>query len=179
MSEAFTTTHAPQARPLLVRGIAGIVFGVLALALPGLALTSLLLLFAAYLLVDGVFAIVAAARAARHREPWGWLAVEGAVTLAAGAATVLMPGLTAVALVALLGAWACVSGVLLAIAAYSARAEAGRGWLALAGVVSILWGVLLLGWPGAGAIAIVVWLGAYALVFGVLLVTTGMRLRRS
>lgn len=171
------TPHS-SAMPILVRGIAAIVFGLIALLVPGTALASLVLLFAAYLLVDGVLAILAGVRAARARERWGWFALEGVLDLAAGAASVLWPGITVVAFIVLLGVWACVTGVLLAVAALSARLHEGRAWLAFAGVVSVIWGALLLVWPGAGAIALVIWLGAYALVFGVMLTVTALRMRR-
>lgn len=172
------TLEHHSAAPVLVRGIAAIVFGLIALFLPGAALASLVLLFAAYMLVDGVFAIVAAVRAARAHERWGWFALEGVIDLLAGAASVVMPGITVVAFIVLLGVWACVSGVLLIIASLSARIREGRGWMTLAGVVSAVWGLLLLLWPGAGALALVIWLGAYALVFGIVMVVTALRMRR-
>jgi uncharacterized membrane protein HdeD (DUF308 family) len=167
-----------SATPILVRGIAAIVFGLIALFLPGTALASLVLLFAAYMLVDGVFAIVAAVRAARAHERWGWFALEGVLDLAAGAASVLLPAITVVAFIVLLGVWACVTGVLLVVAAASARGREGRGWLTLAGIVSAVWGLLLLLWPGAGAVALVIWMGAYAFVFGIVMVVTALRMRR-
>ena len=170
--------HAAPATPIIVRGIAGIVFGAIALFVPGIALASLVMIFAAYLLLDGIFAVTAAARAARVRAPWGWLALEGVVTVLAGGFALLMPGATVVALMVLLALWACLSGVLLVIAALTARRQTqGRWWMALAGIVSIVWGGLLFGWPGAGAIALVLWLGAYALVFGIVLLVTGARMR--
>ena len=173
-----TTLDRHSATPILVRGIAAIAFGLIALFLPGTALASLVLLFAAYMLVDGVFAIIAATRAARTHERWGWFALEGVLDLAAGAASVFMPGLTVVAFIVLLGIWACVSGVSLVIAALSARIREGRAWMTLAGIVSAVWGLLLLAWPGAGAIAVVIWLGAYAFVFGIIMVITALRMRR-
>jgi uncharacterized membrane protein HdeD (DUF308 family) len=171
--------HPHSAAPILVRGIAAIVFGLIALFVPGTALASLVLLFAAYLLVDGVSAIMAAVRAARAHEGWGWFAMEGVLDLVAAAFSVWMPGITVVAFMVLLGVWACVTGALLVVAALSARRlREGRGWMAFAGAVSAVWGLLLLAWPGAGAIALVIWLGAYALVFGVVMVITAARMRR-
>jgi uncharacterized membrane protein HdeD (DUF308 family) len=164
--------------PILVRGIAGILFGLIALFLPGTALATLVLLFAAYMLVDGVFGIVAAVRAARAGERWGWFALEGVLDLAVGAVSVLMPRITVVAFILLLGVWACVTGVLLVIAATAAHIREGRGWLVFAGIVSAIWGLLLLAWPGAGAIGLVIWLGAYAFVFGIVMVVTALRMRR-
>jgi uncharacterized membrane protein HdeD (DUF308 family) len=170
---------AAPSSPLIVRGVAGIVFGALALLLPGLALDWLVMIFAGYLLVDGIFALAASARAARVHAAWGWLALEGVATILAGGFALMMPGATVVALMVLLAAWACLSGVLLVIAALTSHGAHGRGWMALAGAVSIVWGGLLFGWPGAGAIALVLWLGAYALVFGVVMLVTGLRMRAS
>jgi uncharacterized membrane protein HdeD (DUF308 family) len=116
-------------------------------------------------------------RSARAHGPWGWLALEGIVTIGAAVATVFMPALTVVAVMVLLAVWATLSGVLLLVAALTGRATHGRWWLALAGAVSIVWGGLLFGWPGAGAIALVLWLGAYALVFGIAMLVTGLRVR--
>lgn len=168
---------AAAATPLVVRGIAGVVFGAIALLVPGLALATLVMIFAAYLLLDGIFALVSSARAARVHAAWGWLALEGVVTILAGGFALMMPGATVVALMLLLAIWACLSGVLLVIAALTSHGAPGRGWMALAGVVSVVWGALLFGWPGSGAIALVLWLGAYALVFGVVMLVTGVRMR--
>jgi uncharacterized membrane protein HdeD (DUF308 family) len=161
--------HPPSATPILVRGIAAVLFGLIALFLPGTALASLVLLFAAYMLVDGVFAIVAAVRAARAHERWSWFALEGVIDLAAGVFSLFVPAITVVAFIVVLGVWACVSGVLLVVAALSGPVRAGRGWLTFAGIVSAVWGLLLLVWPGAGAIA---------LVFGIAMVVTAVRMRR-
>lgn len=89
-----------------------------------------------------------------------------------------MPGVTAVALIVLLGAWACVSGILLVVAAAARRGATGRGWLAFAGIISLIWGAFLLVWPGEGSVALVFWRGLYALIFGFTLVVTSVRVRR-
>jgi uncharacterized membrane protein HdeD (DUF308 family) len=176
-SESHDLRPAAAATPLIVRGIVGIVFGAIALLVPGIALACLVMIFAAYLLLDGIFALVSSARAARVHAAWGWLATEGVVTILAGGFALMMPGATVVALMLLLAIWACLSGMLLVIAGLTSHGAHGRGWMALAGVVSIVWGGLLFGWPGAGAIALVLWLGAYALVFGTVMLVTGVRMR--
>lgn len=168
----------PSTTPILVRGMAAILFGLIALFVPGTALATLVLLFAAYMLVDGVLGIIAAVHATRAGERWGWFALEGVIDLAVGAVSVLMPGITVIAFILLLGVWACVTGVLLVVAAVSARIRQGRAWLVFAGIVSAIWGLLLLAWPGAGAIGLVIWLGAYAFVFGIVMVVTAVRMRR-
>ena len=163
---------------VLLRGLAGIAFGLVALLLPGPTLATLVLLFAAYMLVDGVFAILSGVRAAQRNERWGWFVVEGIVDIGAGIIAFLWPGLTLVVLVWLLAFWALVSGALMLAAAFRLGAAHGRWLLALGGVISILWGALLLFAPIAGAVVMTLWLGAYALVFGIAIVVLALRLRR-
>jgi uncharacterized membrane protein HdeD (DUF308 family) len=162
---------------IALRGVFAILFGVIALLLPGVTLTALVLLFAAYMLVDGIFDIVAAVRAAKEGERWGWLLFEGIVDLVAGAIAVAWPLITVLAFVLLMAAWAIVSGVLLTVAAFRVHVSHGRWLMALSGVVSVVWGVLLGIWPLIGAVVLTWWIGAYALVFGVLLLILAFRLR--
>jgi uncharacterized membrane protein HdeD (DUF308 family) len=163
---------------VLLRAIAAIVFGIIALVLPGVTLGALVLLFAAYMIVDGIFAFIAGARAVREHERWGWFAVEGILDIAAGVVAFLWPGLTVFAFVILAGVWALLSGIAMLVGAFRFRQEHGRGWLAVGGAVSVIWGVLLFVWPIAGAVVMTLWLGAYALVFGVALLFLAVRLRR-
>ena len=162
---------------IALRGLFAVLFGLAAILLPAAALGTLVLVFAAYMLVDGVFAIVAGLRAAAHHERWGLLALEGVVNLAAGLAAFFFPGLTVLVLVTILGVWAVISGLLLLVAAFRLHASHGRWWLALSGLVSLIWGVLLNFAPVAGALVLTWWLGAYALLFGVSLLVLGFRLR--
>lgn len=163
---------------VLLRGILAVLFGALALALPLAALGSLALIFAAYMLADGILAIIAAIRAAQAHERWGWLVLEGSLGIAAGLAAALLPGIAVLTLVMLSSAWAIVSGVILLTAAFRLHPSHGRWWMALAGLVSILWGGLLYLAPIAGALVLAMWIGAYALVFGTLLLFLALRLRR-
>ena len=160
-----------------LRGVFAVLFGLLALFSPIATIGALVLLFAAYMLVDGAFAIVAGVRAAARHERWGLLFLEGAVNLLAAAAALLVPGLTVLVFVALLGVWSVFSGALMAASAFRLHGTHGRGWLALAGVLSAVWGVLLYLSPVAGAIVLTWWLGGYALAFGVLLLVLAFRLR--
>lgn len=162
---------------VLIRGLLAIALGVLTLALPGVALASLLLVFAAYMFIDGVVAIVAGVRAARRHERWGWLIAEGVFGIAAGIAAVVLPLATVLALVALAAIWAIASGIMLVIAAFRLEPAHGRVLMALAGVVSIVWGGLLLFAPVAGALVLTIWIGAYALIFGISLIVLAIRLR--
>jgi len=164
---------------LLVRGVIAVLFGLLALFLPGPTLGALVLLFAAYLVVDGVFAVLAGINAAREGGSWGWFALEAVLNIAAGAAAWMWPGLTVVVFVTLAGAWALLSGGVMLYGAFRFRLEHGRGWLVAGGVVSVLWGLLLFAFPIAGAVVMTLWLGGYALVFGIALIALALRLRRA
>jgi uncharacterized membrane protein HdeD (DUF308 family)/CheY-like chemotaxis protein len=133
--------------------------------------------FAAYAFVDGVFAIVSAVRAARERERWGYLLLEGIVDIAAAAVAVFWPGITVVAFVFVVAFWAIFTRVLELMAAFRLDFIDGRGWLIFGGIVSVLYGVLLIIAPMIGAVVLTWWLGAYALVCGVSLVVLAFKLR--
>jgi uncharacterized membrane protein HdeD (DUF308 family) len=163
---------------IALRGALAILFGIVAILLPGPTLAALVLLFAAYMVVDGVLAIVAAVRAARRHERWGWLIFEGIVDLAAAVIAFLFPVATIFAFVLLMGAWAIVSGVVLWAAAFRLTLAHGRWLMAFGGIVSVIWGFLLILWPAIGALALTLWIGAYALIFGVALLVLAFRLRR-
>jgi uncharacterized membrane protein HdeD (DUF308 family) len=161
-----------------LRGAVAVIFGVLAVALPGIAIFWLVVLFAAYMLIDGVFAIVAGVRAAQHHERWWPFALEGAADIAAGLIAVIWPTITAIALVYLVAIWAIVTGVLMVSAGFSPRRPHGAWLLVLGGLLSVLLGILFIGWPSAGVIAIGWWIGVYAITFGVVLLVFAFRLRR-
>jgi uncharacterized membrane protein HdeD (DUF308 family) len=160
-----------------LRGVFATLFGLVALFVTGPTILSVVLFFSAYMLVDGVFGIIAAVRAARQGERWGLLILEGLADIAVGAIAFLMPGLTVIAFVLLLAAWSLLSGGLMLGAAFRLSKEHGRLWLALAGIVSIVFGILLGIAPVIGAVVLTWWLGAYALAFGVFLLVLAFRLR--
>jgi uncharacterized membrane protein HdeD (DUF308 family) len=130
------------------------------------------------MLADGVLAILSAVRAARRHTRWGLLVVEGILDLVAGAIAVAWPLITIVAFIYILAAWAIVTGGLMFSAAFRLQLDHGRWLLGLAGLVSVLWGFLLLSWPLIGAVVLTLWLGAYALIFGITLSILAFRLRR-
>jgi uncharacterized membrane protein HdeD (DUF308 family) len=165
---------------MAVRGVAALLFGILALIWPQITLTVLVLLFGAYALVDGVLALVTAfSRAGRATGRRPWLIVEGVLGIAAGVVTFVWPQITAVALLALIAAWAVLTGVIEIIAAVRLRRELQGEWLlALSGALSVLFGVLIVLWPGAGALAVVWLIGVYAIVFAITLLMLAFRLRR-
>ena len=161
-----------------LRGVLGIIFGILALIFPGPTILSLVLLFSAYMLVDGIFGIISAVRAIRRKEDrWGLLIFEGLLNIATGVVAFLWPGLTVVAFVWLIAAWAIVSGGLMTAAGFRLNIEHGRWWLVLGGLLSLAYGVLLIITPLIGAIVLTWWLGAHALVFGIALVIFSFKLR--
>ena len=159
-----------------LRGILGIVFGLICLLATNIALLSFVLLFSAYMLVDGVFAIVAGIRAARNGERWGLLLLEGVVNIAAGIVAFLWPAITLVVLVWIIAIWAIVSGALMLGDAFTLNLEHGRWWLALGGIASLIFGIVLVIMPLVGAVVLTWWIGAYALVFGVLLLVLALKL---
>jgi uncharacterized membrane protein HdeD (DUF308 family) len=162
---------------VVLRGVFAILFGALAWTWPGVTLGALVLLWGAYAFADGILAIVSAFSGASG-QPWWVLALEGVVGLGAAAVAVFYPGLTAMALLYLIAAWAIVTGVFEIVAAIRLRKEIeGEFWLGLAGLASVAFGVMLFLQPGAGALAVVWIIGAYAIVFGVFLVALGFRLR--
>lgn len=163
---------------LVLRGLFAVLFGIMALAWPGITLGALVLLYGAYALADGVFAIAAVMAGRTGGRPWWSLLVEGLVGIAVGIMTFAWPGITALVLLYLIAAWAFVTGIFEIVAAIRLREEIRGEWLlALSGILSVLFGLALVIWPGAGAVALVWVIGAYAIAFGALLIALGFRLR--
>jgi uncharacterized membrane protein HdeD (DUF308 family) len=160
---------------IALRGALGVAFGLIALIMPVATILALVLLFSAYMLVDAVFAIYAAVRAARRRESWGLLVFQGIANLIAGAIAFLWPGITVLAFVLLIAAWSIVTGCLMLAAAF--HTEAARWWLVLGGAAAVLFGILMIVAPLAGAVVLTWWLGAYALVFAAALIILSFKLR--
>ena len=163
---------------IVLRGVAAILFGILAFVMPGITLAALVLLFGAYALVDGVLNIVAAITGRTRGQPWWMLVLAGIAGIAAGLVAFLMPGITAIALTYIIAAWAIVIGVLEIVAAVRLRKViTNEWWLGLSGALSIIFGVLLMAAPAAGALVLVLWIGAWAVVYGIVLIALGLRLR--
>lgn len=162
---------------IVLRGVCAILFGLLAWTRPGITLGALIVLFAIYAFVDGVLAFVAAISGASGR-PWWMLVLEGLVGITAAAAAFLAPGITAIVLLLFIAARAIVGGILQIAAAIQLRKEIeGELWLVLAGAASVLFGLVLVARPGAGALAVIWMIGLYAILFGGLLVALGFRVR--
>jgi uncharacterized membrane protein HdeD (DUF308 family) len=160
---------------LALRGLVAVLFGLLTFILPGITLVTLVLLFGAYALVDGIFNLIAFFRVASHH--WALL-VEGVIGIIAGIVTFALPAITAIVLLYVIAFWAIFTGVFEIVAGIRLRKAMTNEWLLLAiGVLSLLFGVFILFAPGAGVLAIVLWIGAYALVFGISLLALAFRLR--
>jgi uncharacterized membrane protein HdeD (DUF308 family) len=137
---------------------------------------SLVIVFSAYMLVDGVAGIISAMRAIRRKDRWGLLTFEGLLNIAVGIVALLWPGITVLAFVLLVAAWAIVSGALMTAAGFRLNIGHGRWWLVLGGLVSLLYGALLVAAPMIGAIVLTWWMGAYAIAFGVALIIFSFKL---
>jgi len=163
---------------LVLRGIAAILFGVLTFAWPGVTIAILVIFFGVYALIDGILAIISAVRAAEHRRHWAAYAIEGVVGILIGLFALFTPLGAAALFVYLLAAWALVTGVLEIVAALRLRRHIPGEWaLMLTGVLSILFGILVFSRPLAGAVALVWIIAVYAILFGILWITLGFRLR--
>jgi uncharacterized membrane protein HdeD (DUF308 family) len=164
---------------LALRGLAAILFGILAFAWPGITLFVLVIFFGAYLLVDGIFAIVAAVRAAGEEARWWLLLIEGILGVVAGLVAFFWPGLTALALLYLVAAWAIVTGIMEIVGAIRLRQEIVGEWaLILSGVLSFIFGVLLVVIPARAGLLSLTWLiGIYAIAFGVIMLVLAFRVR--
>jgi uncharacterized membrane protein HdeD (DUF308 family) len=163
---------------ILLRGICAIIFGLLAIAWPGLSLFTLIILYGVFALFDGGLAIGAAIMGDTPAPRW-WLALVGVLGIAAGAVTLAWPGITGLVLLFFIAGWAIASGVFEIIGAIRLRKEINDEWLLIAsGVISVLFGILILAFPGAGALSLAFVIGIFALVYGFLLVGFAMKLRK-
>lgn len=178
VSSPFLNALAERWWALVIRGIAALLFGVLAVVAPGISLLVLVTVWGAYALVDGVFSLVLAARGTRAGWSSGWLIFEGIAGVIAGVLTFVWPGITAMVLLVVIAVWAVFTGLAEVASAIHLRRHIRGEWLLGAtGILSIVFGVVLLVWPGAGALALLWMIGAYAFVFGGLLIGLGLRLR--
>lgn len=164
---------------VLLRGLLAIAFGIAAFGLPGLTLAALVMLFAAFAFVEGLFAIFHAIGARRSEESWWLLLLEGLMGVAFGLLAFFKPGITTLLLLLYIGGWAIVTGALRVGTAVRLRREIqGEGWLAFGGIMSILFGVIVFAAPAAGALALVFWIGAWAILEGITLCVLAFKLAR-
>jgi uncharacterized membrane protein HdeD (DUF308 family) len=163
---------------LAFRGVIAILFAIFAFLWPAITIDVLVLLFGVYAFIDGIFAIISAVRAVHGHKRWAAFLFEGIVGILAGLCAFFVPGLTLAFLIFLIAAWAIITGAFEIAAAIRLRRHIRKEWLLiLIGVASIIFGVLLYIAPIAGAVVLVWWLAAYALIFGILLLVLAFRLR--
>jgi uncharacterized membrane protein HdeD (DUF308 family) len=163
----------------MLRGVAAMVLGVLAFMWPGWTMLALVFVWAAYALVDGVLAVVAALSGkGSHSARW-WLLAAGVVGIAAGVCVFARPGLAALVLLAFVAGWSLIVGVMQLIGAISLRKEIDNEWmLALSGLANVIFGVLLMFQPVAGAVALAWMIGVFAIIVGLFYFSFGLRLRK-
>ena len=164
---------------LALRAIVAIVIGIFALARPNITLLALITLFGVYAMADGLFAVVAALRGVRTNDKWGWMLIEGIVGVAIGVYVLLNPGIGALALTWLVAAWALVTGLLEIFAGVRVRHIVSGEWLLfLAGALSVVLAIIIFANPGIGMALLVAWVGAYAIISGIVLLGVAFRVRR-
>jgi uncharacterized membrane protein HdeD (DUF308 family) len=163
---------------LLLRGIIAIAFGILTWFQPGISLAALVLLFGAYVLADGILGVWTAFSGRKEHEDWWVLLLWGLLGIGVGIIALMAPGITALALLFYIAVWAIATGVLEIVAAVRLRKEIkGEWWLILGGLVSVVFGVLLLARPGPGALALLWVIATYAVIFGVVMVILAFKVR--
>ena len=162
----------------IARGILAIVLGVVAFVWPGITVTALIIVFGIYAFIDGVFLLVKAIAGWKARDDRWLLLFEGLLGIGIGVITFFAPGVTAIGLLFYIAAWSLATGILEIVGAIRLRKEIkGEVWWILSGIASILFAVLLMIFPGTGILGLVWLLGVYAIVFGVLLIALGIRIR--
>lgn len=164
---------------VLLRGLAAIVFGILAWTWPGVTLITLVLFWGAYALIDGVAALIGGWQAKDSGKPMWQVVLVGVIGIAAGIFTFVQPGVTAIALLLLIAAWAIVHGIFEIAAAIRLRKEIRNEWLLiLSGAISVLFGIFMIASPGAGALAVLWLIGVFAVAYGALLVMLSFKLKQ-
>ena len=164
-------------RAIILRGLVGIGFGLLAAFSPVATALSLVIVLSIYLMADGFLAILSAFRAARQRHAWGMVALEGLAGIAASVAIFVYPGLGMAVFAVILAVWSLFAGGVKLAVAVRREPVGGRGWLIASALISLLFGLVLLASPLIGAVVLTWWLGVYAIVFGLALLMLGLQVR--
>src|SRR5258706_9105821 len=173
-----TQLHSRYWWVLALRGLAAVLFGLIALIFPGIALLALVYIFAAYALIDGITAVFVSLQERGITSHWVALLVEGIVSVIIGVIAFVWPGITALVLLYLVATWAIITGIMEISAAFMRRIPVIQEWpLGLAGVLSIIFEIILFVRPGAGLLTILWLVGIYAIVFGVLLIVRAFQFR--
>jgi uncharacterized membrane protein HdeD (DUF308 family) len=166
---------------ILLRGICAVIFGVLTFFWPGVTLFTLVILYGVFALADGALALFAAitGNVGETTSSRWWLAAVGLLGIAAGIVTLLWPGMTGMILLIFIAAWSIATGFMQIVGAIKLRKEIDDEWLLIAsGVLSVLFGIAIAAWPGAGALALALVIGSFAILYGLLLIMFSFRLRK-
>ncbi len=164
---------------LVLRGVLAILFGVLTFVWPGITILTLIILFGVYAIVDGLVAVGTGIARTKDSPRWWTFLVEGLISIAAGVVALIWPGLATLVLLYVIASWAIFTGILEIVTAIRLRHEITNEWmLGLGGLLSVLLGVLIFFQPAAGSLAIVWTIASYAVLFGILLIVLGFRLRK-
>ena len=175
--DAMNATLARHWWALALRGVIAVLFGIIALTAPGTVLLSIALFFGIYLLIDGVIGLVSTVRAVTAHGHWFTLLAEAVLNILMGLIALFIPAAAVLAFVLMTAVWALLSGGLMLRAAMGLHASHGRVWLAVGGLVSLVWGLMLIIAPMIGAVVLTWWLGVYAIMFGIALLASAWRLR--
>ncbi|HEX8032914.1 MAG TPA: HdeD family acid-resistance protein [Ktedonobacterales bacterium] len=163
---------------LVIRGVLAILFGIVAFIYTGQTLLALVFVFGVFAVLSGIATLVAAVRAGEAHQRWGWLAVSGILSIAAGIVAFVWPGITALAFVYLVAAWAILSGGAEIAFALAYPDTLAHPWLAgLSGLLSVVFGILLAVWPRAGVVTLTWLVGIYAIAYGATLLYYAFRLQ--
>ncbi len=163
---------------MALRGLFAVIFGLIALVAPRIALLALIYVFAAYAIVDGGIAVITALQERDLIYRWGWVLFEGILSILVGIIAFANPGITALVLLYIIAAWAIVTGIMEIVAAFAISELVSREWmLAVAGILSVAFGIILFLFPGAGILSILWLVGIYGIVFGLLFIIRAFQLR--
>ncbi|MCQ4148747.1 HdeD family acid-resistance protein [Rhodococcus qingshengii] len=164
---------------ILIRGIFGVIFGIIALVWPGITVVALVFLFGIYSIADGLITIVRAVRDREHLSSWGWWVFTGVVSVGAGIVALVWPGITALVLLYIIAFYAIMFGIFGIVGAFKMKALPGSswGWLLAASVLAVIFGIILLIAPGEGIISLIWLLGWYAILFGLFMIVGAFQIR--
>ena len=163
---------------LALRGLFAVIFGLIALIFPGIALLAFIYVFAAYALIDGIMAVIVSLQERTSSNRWVWVLVEGLAGIVIGIMALVWPGLGALVLLYLVAIWAIVTGITEIVAAFMIPGSTAQEWaLALAGILSVVFGIILFVRPGAGLLALLWLVGIYAIIFGLLFIVRAFQFR--
>src|SRR5262245_9252899 len=174
---AVSTTFADTWWTVALRGVLAILFGLFAWIWPGLTLITLLLVFAAYSFVDGIMNIVMAIRSRQRGQRMGLLLLQGILGVIVAPVILFWPGISLLAIMLVIAAWSIISGVAALAGSNRLARPYGRGWLIASAIASIIFGILLAIAPLIGALVLTIWIGAWALVYGISLLVLAYQLR--